>query len=104
MIITTLYSVFYFFLMLNQCSPVSFFWTQFHDRTTGHCLSAPIVIGATCAHNAVSAAGDWVLNCLPLLLILPSTLGWRTKASALLLLCLGSVYVAYPSDLQTLRY
>ncbi|KAF2143188.1 uncharacterized protein K452DRAFT_167330 [Aplosporella prunicola CBS 121167] len=58
MIITTLYSVFYFFLMLNQCSPISFFWTQFNDHTTGRCLSAPIVIGATCAHNAVSAAGD----------------------------------------------
>lgn len=91
MLITTVYSIAYFFVLLNQCTPVSYFWTHFRGTTTGTCLSTPVVLITTYVHNSVSAVADWTLNSLPLFIIIPALMDWRTKVSALALLGLGAV-------------
>ncbi|EOD42838.1 integral membrane protein [Neofusicoccum parvum] len=91
MAITTVYSIAYFFILLNQCTPISYFWTNFTGKTTGTCLSTPVVLITTYVHNSISAAADWMLNSLPLFIIIPSAMNWRTKVTALSLLGLGAV-------------
>ncbi|KAH7061601.1 hypothetical protein B0J12DRAFT_301503 [Macrophomina phaseolina] len=91
MVITTVYSIIYFCILLNQCAPVSYFWTHFHDDTTGTCLSSPVILISTYVHNSISALADWILNSLPLFIIIPASIDRRTKVSALALLGLGAV-------------
>ncbi|EKG09197.1 hypothetical protein MPH_13807 [Macrophomina phaseolina MS6] len=91
MVVTSLYSTAYFLLVLNQCTPVSFFWTHFVRDTNGNCIPMSVAIGATYAHNSLMVLTDWIFNSLPLFLIIPSAMDRRTKIIALLLLGLGAV-------------
>ncbi|KAL0258953.1 hypothetical protein SLS55_006458 [Diplodia seriata] len=89
--VTTTYSIAYFFVLLNQCTPISYFWTHFRGDTHGTCLSDSIIIGTTFVHTIVSIVADWTLNSIPLFIIIPSTtMNRRTKFSALALLGLGA--------------
>lgn len=53
-----LYSLFYFFLVLFQCSPVSYFWNQYEGQK-GKCVSSAIVPDSAITHSVVNFAVDW---------------------------------------------
>ncbi|KAF4535811.1 hypothetical protein BFW01_g4053 [Lasiodiplodia theobromae] len=92
MVVNTTYSIAYFFVLLNQCTPISFFWTHFTGDTDGTCLRDSIIIGTTFVHTLISIIADWTLNSIPLFIIIPNvTMNRRTKISALALLGLGAV-------------
>ncbi|KAF2086460.1 hypothetical protein K490DRAFT_66654 [Saccharata proteae CBS 121410] len=91
MSISTLYNIAYFFVLLFQCMPTWFFWTQFAGDTNGYCLPAMVIIGTTWGHNGASALSDWTLNSLPFFIIIPSMMSWKMKVSAFSLLGMGSL-------------
>jgi hypothetical protein len=51
------FSIFYFFLIVFQCQPVVYFWTQYLGDS-GKCVNPNVIADSTYAHSAVSAAVD----------------------------------------------
>ncbi|TVY81540.1 hypothetical protein LSUE1_G001882 [Lachnellula suecica] len=88
--IHTAFSVFYFFLIVFQCHPVVYFWTQYLGDTGG-CVASNVIPDATYAHSAVSALTDWTLGILPIFLVWSLKMSPRTKVSVGLILALGAV-------------
>ncbi|RDW77251.1 hypothetical protein BP6252_05304 [Coleophoma cylindrospora] len=83
-----LFSTAFFFLILFQCHPVSFFWNQYRGMH-GSCIDARIVPHASIAHSAISATSDWILGLLPVNLVLHLQINNRTKFSISIILALG---------------
>ncbi|KAF2091036.1 hypothetical protein K490DRAFT_19978, partial [Saccharata proteae CBS 121410] len=95
-LINILYSIAYFFVLLFQCSPVSYYWTRARQYAgevgpPGTCIPSAAVLGVTYGHSGIAIASDWTLNTLPLFIIGKSGLNIRTKVSVLLLLGMGLV-------------
>jgi hypothetical protein len=82
------FSVFYLFLVLFQCKPVSFFWRQY-EGLEGSCINPAAVPDASIAHSVVSFTADWILGLLPVVLLWPLKMNARTKVSVAGLLSLG---------------
>lgn len=96
------FSTFYFFLVLFQCSPVSFFWGQY-EGMKGTCINPAAVPDASIAHSVVSFTADWILGLLPIVLIWDIQMNRRTKISIAAILSLGLLYAPSPfSSLYTL--
>jgi hypothetical protein len=89
------YSIFYFFLVIFQCSPVSFFWGQY-EGMKGTCINPAIVPDASIAHSVVNFIADWVLGLLPIALIYNLQMNTRTKVSVAAILSLGLLFVTIP--------
>lgn len=84
-----LFGIFYFFFLLFQCNPISFFW-----ETTipgGTCINPHGVAAATYAHSAVSAAADWTYGILPIFLIWDVKMNAQTKITIAIILGLGAM-------------
>jgi len=86
--IVLIFSTFYVFLILFQCSPVDFFWNQYKGEK-GHCINPAYITNATIAHSAISFTADWVFGFLPIALIWNLQLNKRTKISIAGVLSLG---------------
>jgi hypothetical protein len=82
------FSVFYFFLVLFQCSPVSFFWDQYEGKKGG-CIDPAVVPDSSIVHSVVSFTADWILGLLPVALLWHLKMDTRTKVSVAGLLSLG---------------
>lgn len=82
------FSIFYFFLALFQCKPVSFFWRQYAGLE-GSCINQAVVPNAAIAHSVVSFTADWILGLLPVVLLWHLKMNTRTKVSVAGLLSLG---------------
>jgi hypothetical protein len=82
------FSIFYFFLVLFQCTPVNFFWGQY-EGVKGHCINPAAVPDASISHSAVSFTADWILGLLPVALLWDLKMNTRTKISVAGLLSLG---------------
>jgi hypothetical protein len=88
--VVTVFSIFYFFLIVFQCSPVTYFWTQYLG-VVGKCVPAKVITNSTYAHSAVSAWADWTLGILPIFLVWDLAMNPRTKVSVALILALGAM-------------
>ncbi|TVY47169.1 hypothetical protein LOCC1_G002578 [Lachnellula occidentalis] len=82
------YSIFYSFLVIFQCSPISFFWAQF-EGLKGTCIKPTIFPAASITHSAVNFTSDWILGLLPIALIWNLRMNRRTKVSVAAVLSLG---------------
>ncbi|KAE9381535.1 hypothetical protein N431DRAFT_425107 [Stipitochalara longipes BDJ] len=82
------FSICYFFLVLFQCHPVSFFWRQY-EGLDGSCINPAVVPNASIAHSVVSFTADWILGLLPIVLLWYLKMNTRTKVSVAGLLSLG---------------
>lgn len=82
------FSTFYFFLVLFQCTPYSYFWGQYAGQK-GSCIDPAAVPDASIAHSAVSFTADWILGLLPITLIYDLKMNLRSKVSVAVLLGLG---------------
>ena len=95
--IVTLYSLYYFGLVIFQCRPIGYFWNQYWNKfgipTRGQCVSPGVVEGSTYTHSALSALADWTLGILPIFLVWDLNMNPRTKVSVALILALGALYV-----------
>ncbi|KAK0118900.1 hypothetical protein ONS96_011977 [Cadophora gregata f. sp. sojae] len=82
------FTIFYFFLVIFQCHPTSYFWGQFEGKK-GSCINPAVVPNASIAHSAVSFTADWILGLLPIALIWDLKMNTRTKVSVGILMSLG---------------
>lgn len=89
MIIT--FAIFYCFLVIFQCSPLSYFWLQAAGET-GKCIDSNIIINATIAQSAIAFIADVVLSILPVFLVKDLKMNTRTKFSVAAILGLGILY------------
>lgn len=91
-IITELYSAFFFFLFIFQCIPSSFFWERFIPGASGgRCLDTSIIVGATYGYSAVTCVGDFVFSMLPVLLVWSLQMGRKEKGAVVLILAMGAM-------------
>lgn len=81
-------SVAFFFVLVFQCSPPSYFWRQVHGAE-GSCRSKLIVFASTTVHSIASALSDWCLGLMPIALLWRVNINQRTKAVIAVLLSLG---------------
>jgi hypothetical protein len=94
-VIVTLYSTFYVFLIVFQCKPISLFWTRW-EGVPGTCISIQLIADSTYAHSVISAVSDWTLGILPIFIVWNLKMTPRTKVSVAMILALGSMYVVHP--------
>jgi hypothetical protein len=88
--VVILFSIYYFFLVVFQCQPVTYFWTQYLG-VVGKCVNPKMITGSTYAHSAISALSDWTLGILPIFLVWDLNMNLRTKISVALILGLGAL-------------
>ncbi|KAK4162529.1 hypothetical protein QBC43DRAFT_336318 [Cladorrhinum sp. PSN259] len=87
--VTWVLSVVYFFLVLFQCSPPSYFYNQVLDPSGGNCLYKNIIPRATIAHSIICAVVDFILAFLPVAILWNVRLNKRTKVVVATLLSMG---------------
>ncbi|TVY29039.1 hypothetical protein LHYA1_G002267 [Lachnellula hyalina] len=90
MVAVIVFSIFYFFLIMFQCHPVVYFWTQYLGDSGG-CVSSSVIANSSYAHSAVSVAADWTLGILPIFLVWNLVMSPRIKVSVALILALGAI-------------
>jgi hypothetical protein len=98
------FSIFYFFLVIFQCHPVSYYWTRFESNPEGTCIDPVVFPAASYAHSVVSAAADWVFGLLPIWLIWNLKMDTRTKLSVSILLSCGMMCASSPSQFIYIKY
>lgn len=64
--VTAVMTTVYFFLVLLQCSPPSYFWERLRNRTLGSCGHDKEIQAATLVWGSFAAAMDWILGLLPI--------------------------------------
>ena len=82
--IVILFSAFYFFLTIFQCSPVQSFWAQFVGMK-GTCLTSRLVPDSTIAQSIINCAADWVLGFLPIAML------WNVKIERKIKICIAAL-------------
>ncbi|KAH6709527.1 hypothetical protein BKA61DRAFT_614489 [Leptodontidium sp. MPI-SDFR-AT-0119] len=87
-IVMIAFTVFYFFLVIFQCKPTSYFWGQYEGQK-GSCINVAAIPNASIAHSALSFTADWILGLLPVALIWDLKMNTRTKVSVGILMSLG---------------
>jgi hypothetical protein len=87
-----LISFIYFFLMLLQCQPLSYFWEgPVTPGMQGSCINRLVVPVSTIVHSVLSAITDWTLAIIPLLMLWNVLINRRTKIIIGCLLSMGFV-------------
>ncbi|KAH8883947.1 hypothetical protein GQ53DRAFT_629792, partial [Thozetella sp. PMI_491] len=89
-IVIWILSVIYFFLMMFQCSPPSYFWEQVYHKS-GSCMDLNVIPAATIAHSVISAVCDFILALLPVAMMWNVQLNKRTKVTVAALLSMGLI-------------
>lgn len=89
-IVTEVYSVFFFLLFLLQCRPSAYFWTQYTGGK-GSCLNPNVIVNAFYGYSAISCLADWVLGIIPVFLVWNLQMNRRTKISVAAILAVGAM-------------
>ncbi|KAI6821863.1 hypothetical protein KC340_g12663 [Hortaea werneckii] len=90
LVITQLYSLFFFFIFLFQCLPSAYFWTQYTGGE-GSCMNTNIVVGVFYGYSAITCAGDWTFSILPVFLVWNLQMGRKEKISVVMILAVGAL-------------
>ena len=89
-LVTELYSAFFFFLFVFQCQPSSYFWTQYTGGK-GSCINPMITVRVTYVYSALICIGDWTLAILPFFLVWKLQMKPRAKLLVALILATGAM-------------
>lgn len=85
-----LISIIYFFLMMFQCQPISYFWMgPVTPGMQGTCINKLAVPVSTIVHSVLSGIADWILAIIPLLMLWNVLINRRTKLVIGCLLSMG---------------
>lgn len=80
-------------LTVFQCTPVSYYWTNWDGEHEGTCLSGNAIAWANAAVNIVLDL--WMLG-VPLAQLHGLQLHWKKKVGVAIMFCVGTLYVANP--------
>ncbi|KAH7021982.1 hypothetical protein EDB80DRAFT_628547 [Ilyonectria destructans] len=86
----TIVSTAFFFILVFQCKPVSYFWNQVYGEK-GYCVDKDVIPVAVVVHSILSALSDWCLGLLPVALLWNVKINRRTKVTIVILLSLGMI-------------
>jgi hypothetical protein len=84
------FGLFTFFFGTFQCWPISKFWVPEED---GFCFSGTQIALLNYAHSTVSTVADWSCGILPFLMVRKSNMPKGVKATVIVILGIGSMYV-----------
>ncbi|KAI0151477.1 hypothetical protein BJ166DRAFT_536154 [Pestalotiopsis sp. NC0098] len=88
MVITGITCTVFFFVVIFQCSPISFFWQK---HQTGTCVNVEVIIGLAYLYSACSVITDFTFALLPAWIIMGLQLHKRTKFALIPLMAMGCV-------------
>jgi hypothetical protein len=89
-IVTEVYSTFFFFLFILQCRPSAYFWTQYTGGE-GTCINPKVTVDAFYVYSAISCVADWTLGIIPVFLVWNLQMNSRTKLSVAAILAVGAM-------------
>ncbi|KAM3076819.1 hypothetical protein ACMFMG_003713 [Clarireedia jacksonii] len=90
LIVTEVYGVYFFFVFVLQCQPVSYFWNRYYqDGREGKCLLGDLVTHSFLGYAAISCWTDWTFSILPMFLVWGLQMNFRTKLSVVCVLAAG---------------
>jgi len=93
--LTQIYSFFFFFIFLFQCYPSSYFWERVgNPYAKGACMDPQVVVATFYGYSAIACITDWTFSILPVFLVWNLQMGRREKASVVLILATGALYVS----------
>ncbi|KAI8629453.1 hypothetical protein F5Y19DRAFT_82829 [Xylariaceae sp. FL1651] len=81
----------YFFVVLLQCSPISYFWEKVRNGSSGTCHYLEAVYVSTLVYGSFGAVMDWVLGLLPIAILWHVRINRRTKVGIAALLSSGII-------------
>jgi hypothetical protein len=90
LLVTELYSTYFFFLFVFQCRPSAYFWTRW-TGSSGSCIDTNIVVRSTYGYSAVQCLTDWIFAVLPFFLVWRLQMTKRSKVSVALILSMGAI-------------
>jgi hypothetical protein len=83
-----LYGIVFVVVAVFQCRPISYYWTKWDGKHTGHCIDINALVWA---NAAISIAVDlWMLG-IPLSQLIHLKLSWSKKAGVVVMFCLGTL-------------
>ena len=92
LILTQIYSFFFFLLFVLQCRPTSLFWERYGATPPdGHCLDATIISKTFYGYAAISCLTDWTYSLLPIVLVSGLQMSPRVKVSVCIILAAGAM-------------
>ncbi|KAI0196115.1 hypothetical protein EV127DRAFT_477035 [Xylaria flabelliformis] len=88
---TTVMTIVYFFLVLFQCSPPSYFWQKMREGVSGSCNHDQAVLAATLIWGSFAAAMDWMLGLLPIAILWHVRINRQSKVGIAAILSFGII-------------
>ena len=92
LLISIVTGVAYFFVILFQCSPVSYFWDKGVEG--GKCLDTTIILALGYLYSVLAIVTDLTFVILPMFLIWKLNLKRGSKLALIPLLSMGCMYVS----------
>lgn len=91
----TVFNIFYLFIAIFACRPVSYQWTRYDIEGVheGECNSTLFATVPTYVGAFLNVLADWVLPVLPAMLVRKTQMDTRRKVSVCAVISLGSMYV-----------
>ncbi|KAJ5314717.1 Vacuolar protein sorting-associated VPS28 N-terminal [Penicillium atrosanguineum] len=103
--LTIIIGLIFWLVLLLDCHPISYFWKQANDRSTGSCLSVDILLDIAYLYSALTVVCDFTLGILPIFLVWHLQMNRRTKVAVGGILSLGAIAsVAVIIRLPFLKY
>ncbi|KAI0445963.1 hypothetical protein F4803DRAFT_96408 [Xylaria telfairii] len=88
---TTVMTIVYFFLVVFQCSPASYFWQRMREGASGSCDHAKAVQSATLVWGSFAVAMDWMLGLLPIAILWNVRINRQSKIGIAAILSFGII-------------
>jgi hypothetical protein len=101
--VSQLYSAYFFFLFVFQCTPISNFWNQYRGGV-GHCINPSITVASFYGYSAISCATDWTFSIVPIFMVWNLQMDRKTKISVAFMLAFAAMYVPSPSTSYARRF
>jgi hypothetical protein len=93
----------FWFVLLLDCQPVSYFWNRVDPRYSGTCLSVDILLDIAYLYSGLTIICDLTLGILPVFLVWTLQMNRRTKIAVGGILSLGAMYVTVFPSLWIIR-
>ncbi|GAP84900.1 putative integral membrane protein [Rosellinia necatrix] len=89
--ITTVMTIVYFFLIVFQCSPPSYFWEKESAEASGSCGHERVAVAATLVWGSFAAVMDWILGLLPISMLWQVRINRQSKVGIAGILSFGII-------------
>ncbi|KAI1202326.1 hypothetical protein F5X97DRAFT_287362 [Nemania serpens] len=89
--VTAVMTTVYFFIVLFQCSPPSYFWTRLRKGALGSCSHDKDVRAATLVWGSFAVAMDWILGLLPIAMLWNVRINRHSKIGIMSILSFGII-------------